>query len=207
MRERRALRWSFIWRLRLRSTAMWVIRWLSTSSLFFVGRVLFRFLLSRVMGGDLDKWACFCLVCGWTHAGEEPEFVSKQPFSAELGWSWLHSELVPSRHGVECWWCWGSLVSDLTGECISNMSWVMQLSSSRAWIRESNSVKWVIPQGFFWCCNLKSAWKFGSVKGENGGDSTLCNIWRNGILSSKLGVEKSACSSSDLWLSVLSNGP
>ena len=46
------------------------------------------------------------------------------------------------------------------------MSWVMQLSGSRAWIRESNSVKWVIPQGFLWCCNLKNAWKLGSVKGE-----------------------------------------
>ena len=34
MSERSTARYSFIWRRRLRSTAMWVIRWLSASSAF-----------------------------------------------------------------------------------------------------------------------------------------------------------------------------
>lgn len=46
MRDRSALRWLFICFLRLRSTAMCVIRWLSTSSLFFPGLALFLFLFS-----------------------------------------------------------------------------------------------------------------------------------------------------------------
>uniref|UniRef100_A0A0A9GDR4 Uncharacterized protein n=1 Tax=Arundo donax TaxID=35708 RepID=A0A0A9GDR4_ARUDO len=45
MRERSTARYSFIWRRRLRSTAMWVIRWLSISSLFLTTLVRLRFLL------------------------------------------------------------------------------------------------------------------------------------------------------------------
>ena len=36
MSERSAARYSFIWQRRLRSTAMWVIRWLSASSALLV---------------------------------------------------------------------------------------------------------------------------------------------------------------------------
>ena len=52
MRDLITWRWSFIWRLRLRSTAIWVILWLSTSSLFFVAFHLFRFLVSLEFGGS-----------------------------------------------------------------------------------------------------------------------------------------------------------
>jgi hypothetical protein len=45
MSERSTARYSFIWRRRLRSTAMWVIRWLSISSLFLTTLVRRRFLL------------------------------------------------------------------------------------------------------------------------------------------------------------------
>lgn len=107
MRDLRTLRWSFIWRLRLRSTAMWVMRWFSTSSLFLVGLVRFRFLRSRVTAGrDLEKWVCLldqdCCGLVLQGGGEPAELLSMQCFSDELGFSWLHSELIPSRHEVEC---------------------------------------------------------------------------------------------------------
>lgn len=104
MRDLRTLRWSFIWRLRLRSTAMWVMRWFSTSSLFLVGLARFRFFLSReTIGRDLENWVCLGQDCGLAQGGGEPELLSMQCFSAELGFSWLHSELtVASRHEAEC---------------------------------------------------------------------------------------------------------
>lgn len=125
MRDLSTLRWSFIWRLRLRSTAMWVILWLSTSSLFLVGFVLLRFLLSLVTGGDFEFWVvCFNVVC---------ELLTQ--FSTELGCrSWLRSEVLtppppPSGPEVECGY-WRSLASDLIGECNSTRSFVTQLSNS-----------------------------------------------------------------------------
>jgi hypothetical protein len=54
MRERSAARYSFICLRRLRSTAMWVIRWLSTSSEFLAVLVRRRFLrpvAAAVAGG------------------------------------------------------------------------------------------------------------------------------------------------------------
>jgi hypothetical protein len=58
MRERSAARYSFICLRRLRSTAMWVIRWLSASSLFLNGLVRRRrFLLSDAGGTDTAGWA------------------------------------------------------------------------------------------------------------------------------------------------------
>lgn len=45
MRDRSTPRYSFICLRRLRSTAMWVIRWLSASSMFFTLLALRRFLL------------------------------------------------------------------------------------------------------------------------------------------------------------------
>ena len=77
MRERRESRWSFIRRRRLRSTAMWFMRWLSTSSLFLVGLVRFLFLLSLVIiiVEDLEKGiVIFGTVWGRVlHGIEEPE--------------------------------------------------------------------------------------------------------------------------------------
>jgi hypothetical protein len=47
MRARRAAKCSFICFLRLRSTAMWVIRWLSTSLLSLGALDRFRFVVTR----------------------------------------------------------------------------------------------------------------------------------------------------------------
>ena len=53
MRERSTARYSFIWRRRLRSTAMWVIRWVCISSLFLVTLVRLRFLRTAgAVGGQ-----------------------------------------------------------------------------------------------------------------------------------------------------------
>ena len=68
MSERSAARYSFIWRRRLRSTAMWVIRWLSASSAFLVllcrRRRFLRpccplfspFAWAAAAGGTLHRW-------------------------------------------------------------------------------------------------------------------------------------------------------
>lgn len=149
MSERRALRWSFIWRRRLRSTAMWVILWFSISSLFLAGRARFLFFFVG-KGGGFEIWVCSSFVID------------------ELG----------------CLW---KLFSDLVGEC--NLV-VMQLSSSKSWI-------WGLVSGMqiwsFGSCNLKSVWKLGSWKDISGGASAVCNIWRNDILSFKLGRGKDRC--------------
>ena len=80
---------------------MWVIRWLSTSSLFFVTLVRFRFLRSLVTTEDgLVIW----VPSGLVHGTEETEMGSLQMGSIFVGGScWVGSGLglAPSRPEIE----------------------------------------------------------------------------------------------------------
>ena len=70
MRERSTARYSFIWRRRLRSTAMCVIRWVSVSSLDLQLRARRRRFLTLVGADDVAACvspaasaACCCCCC------------------------------------------------------------------------------------------------------------------------------------------------
>jgi hypothetical protein len=65
MRERSTARYSFICLRRLRSTAMWVIRWLSTSCLFLAFLVRRRFRLAAAGSGSGDGISAAAAIWWW----------------------------------------------------------------------------------------------------------------------------------------------
>ncbi|KAF5750545.1 hypothetical protein HS088_TW03G00883 [Tripterygium wilfordii] len=75
---------------------------------------------------------------------EQPELPSLQHGSTELGSSWIDSKLTPSWLVVECGF-WRTLLSDLTGECKSTMSWLLQVLEPqqclKVWFFERNKLQ------------------------------------------------------------------